>query len=77
MTTNLISKAIEIAGLQPLAQACGVTYQAVRKWERAGHLPRTEWTGETNHAAAIERATKRKVLKKQLLAARGRAAVSA
>lgn len=31
-----------------------VTYQAVRKWAAAGRLPRTEWTGETRYAEAIE-----------------------
>ena len=66
MRPNLMSKAIEEAGLQPLADACGVTYQAVRKWEKNG-LPRTEWTGETNHAEAIEIATNGKVKKSALL----------
>lgn len=34
MNSNPITKAIDLVGLQPLASACGVTYQAVRKWER-------------------------------------------
>ena len=50
---NPITKAIDLAGLQSLANACGVTYQAVRKWEAAGRLPRTEWTGETEYANKI------------------------
>lgn len=66
-TKNLITEAIEIAGLSDLAKACGVTYQAVRKWEKAGHLPRTEWTGETNHAKAIEQVTKGVVSRQKLL----------
>lgn len=70
MSENLITKAIEIAGLQPLADGLGVTYQAVRKWEKAGHLPRTEWTGETDHSSGIERLTNRKVTKKALLSVR-------
>lgn len=65
---NLISEAISIVGLAQLARVCGVTYQAVRKWEGNGHLPRTEWTGETSHAEAIERATGGEVSRTALLA---------
>lgn len=54
---NLITQAIELVGLGQLATACGVTYQALRKWEKARRLPRTDWTGETNYAASIEAAT--------------------
>ena len=54
---NLITQAINHAGLGKLASACGVTYQALRKWESARRLPRTDWTGETDYAAAIEKVT--------------------
>lgn len=54
---NLITQAIDLAGLGKLAAACGVTYQALRKWELAGRLPRTDWTGETDYAARIDAAT--------------------
>jgi hypothetical protein len=54
---NLITQAIQIAGLGNLAIDCGVTYQALRKWERAQRLPRTDWTGETDYASAIDQAT--------------------
>ena len=37
----------------PTAKACGVVYQAVQKWRAKGRLPRTEHTGETNHAERI------------------------
>jgi len=53
MAHPAITKAIKIVGLQDLASGLGVTYQAVRKWEAAGRLPRTEWTGETNYADQI------------------------
>lgn len=67
MEQNLISKAIEIVGLAGLARQLDVTYQAVRKWEAKGRLPRTEWTGETDYAGVIERATKGKISKAALL----------
>jgi len=54
---NLITQAIAQVGLGKLAAACGVSYQALRKWEKAGRLPRTDWTGETDYAEAIEQAT--------------------
>lgn len=47
---NHISRVIEIAGLSQTAEAVGVSYQAVRKWEANGRLPRTDFTGETNYA---------------------------
>lgn len=67
MEQNLISLAVEIVGLAKLARALGVTYQAVRKWEAKGRLPRTEWTGETCYASLIELATEGKVTKDSLL----------
>lgn len=36
-----------------MASACGVTYQAAKKWVDTERLPRTEWTGETTHAEKI------------------------
>lgn len=67
MEQNFISQAIEIVGLAKLAGALGVTYQAIRKWEAKGRLPRTEWTGETGYAELIEAATEGKVSKAALL----------
>lgn len=67
-TPNLISEAISIVGLSRLARECNVTYQALRKWERRGFLPRTEWTGETNYAEVIEEATGGVVSRSALLA---------
>jgi HD-like signal output (HDOD) protein len=48
-----ISKAVDLVGLQPLSNVLGVTYQAIRRWEKSGCLPRTEWTGETDYASKI------------------------
>lgn len=69
-----ISRAIELCG-GPVAFTRKlnehlpkpVSYQAVKKWEAKGRLPRTEWTGETNYAAAIELITDGAVAKTQLL----------
>ena len=60
-----MSKAIKISGLLPISKSCGVSYQAVRKWEKFG-LPNTEWTGETRYAHYIETLTKGKVTKEKL-----------
>lgn len=49
---KILTKLVAEKGLQTVAKSCGVTYQAVRKWESSG-LPRTEFTGETDHAAAL------------------------
>jgi hypothetical protein len=70
-----LSRAIELLG-GPVAftsklnerLAKPVSYQAVKKWEAKGRLPRTDWTGETAYAAAIELITEGKVTRAELLA---------
>ena len=64
---NHISKAIDEVGLAALARGCSVWPNAVLKWQRAGVMPRTEWTGETNHSAIIERLTAGKVRRSDLV----------
>ncbi len=44
-----------------------ITYQAIRKWASTGSLPRTEWTGETDYASAIEDLTGGEVSRVTLL----------
>jgi hypothetical protein len=68
MSDNLITKAISLVGLGVLAKGLGISGQAVRKWEAAGRLPRTEWTGETNYSESIEMLTGGEVTKADLLA---------
>lgn len=68
--------AIERIGLQPLSRGLGVTYQTVRKWQRKG-LPRTEWTGETQYAARIEKMMGGEVTAEQIKARHHPALVSA
>ncbi|MFT5453100.1 MAG: hypothetical protein ACI9N9_002601 [Enterobacterales bacterium] len=67
MKTNLITKAIEIIGLNALAAACSVTRQAIRRWEKSGRVPRSDFTHETNYSAIIETETNQKITKLQLL----------
>jgi hypothetical protein len=49
-----LEAAIEKVGLGRLASGVGRSPQAIRKWQRAGRMPRTEWTGETDYAKRIE-----------------------
>jgi len=74
LAMNLIEQAIKHAGgVTAFTKALNalidrpVTYQAVKKWAVKGRLPRTEWTGESNYAAAIERLTGGQVPREKLL----------
>ena len=53
MSKNYITEAIQIAGLIPVARACGKTYQAVRKWEARGRLPWSDYVGYTRYAEIL------------------------
>jgi hypothetical protein len=57
MTEELhpLEQAISRMGLAQLARELNLTPPALRKWQRAGRMPRTEWTGETDYAKTIER----------------------
>jgi hypothetical protein len=46
-----------------------ITAWAVNKWLRAGRLPRTEYTGETQYAKALERSVNGQVTAEVLLEA--------
>jgi len=53
-----LRKAIEKAGgIAAVANACGVSPRGVYKWLDRGHLPRTEYTGETRYAEIISEAS--------------------
>lgn len=53
-----------------VAKAFGLSRQAVDKWTAQGFLPRTDWTGETDYAGALERMSG--VSRDELLAAKPR-----
>lgn len=67
-TPEPLQRAIDLVGLTRLARECAVSHQAVRKWQRARRMPRTEWTGETGYSRVIERVTDGKVSRDELLA---------
>ena len=69
-----IKRAVQIVGYDRIAAACGVTRYAVVKWTEAGHLPRTDWTGESGYSYIIESLTERQVTRAELLSTRGRKA---
>lgn len=49
-------------------KACGVTPAIVCRWIKQKHLPRTDYTGETDYAGALSKATKGKFSRKWILA---------
>jgi len=63
-----LEQAFDILGPAKVARVCGVKGPSAIKWRTKGSLPRTEWTGETNYAGAIEEATQGLVKKAELLA---------
>jgi hypothetical protein len=68
---NYITEVIEIAGLKKVADAVGLSHQAVRKWEDRQALPRTDYTGETNYASKLAELSGGKVTVEQLRSMRG------
>lgn len=70
-TETPLGRAISLVGLVKLARSLNLTHQAIRKWERAGRMPRTEWTGETAYSAQIEALTGSRVTRDELLRAWG------
>ena len=69
-TSPSLHRAVELTSLTEIARTCGVTYKAVAKWRDRGCLPRTEFTGETRYAEAIERLTGGQVTAEELLSVR-------
>lgn len=66
-TKNALQKAIDIVGLQPLAETLGCSYQAVRKWQKQNRMPDSEYSGRTINCLKIQEATGGAVTVKHLL----------
>jgi len=64
---NLITESIKVIGLTKLAKACDISLAAILGWEKRGHLPRTDWTGETNFSFTIENLSDGKIKREALL----------
>jgi hypothetical protein len=56
-----------LGGCEAVGRLCGKSGKAVQKWVKAGRLPRTEATGETNYAETLSNADPR-IEKEKLLA---------
>lgn len=63
-----LEKAFDLVGPAAIARACGVKGPSAIKWRMKGGLPRTDWTGETDYASAIETVTNGQVTRAELLA---------
>lgn len=66
--TPLAKVVRSIGGQVKAGESCGVSAAMVGKWIRQQHLPRTEYTGETNYAEALSKATGGRYSKKWILA---------
>jgi hypothetical protein len=64
---NLITKAIEIIGLNPLAAACSVTRQGIKRWQKNGRVPKSDFVWETNYCDIIEVESLGKITREELL----------
>ena len=75
MDTDLtpLEQAVQRLSANGIARVCGVSHSAVHLWRKTGFLPRTEFTGETSYAVAIEAATNGEVTREAILAAHNRA----
>lgn len=59
MDIKTLSQAItQVGGPSEAARICDVSPAAVGKWLKRGHLPRTEYSGETNYAELLAKASK-------------------
>ena len=66
-----LEKAIRfLGGYSATARVFGVAYQVIVNWVRRGRLPRTEWTGETDYSARIEKALAGAVTREEILSVR-------
>ena len=65
---HALAKAVQqLGGYAATARLCQVNIRVVSRCAGLGRLPRTEWTGETHYAEAIEAATNGAITKAELL----------
>lgn len=66
-TKYALEEAIKIIGLSNIQKTLGITYQAVRLWQKNNRMPHTEYSGGTYHSKKIEEVTDGKVTISMLL----------
>lgn len=59
--TRVLQKAVDIIGLQPMAEGLGINYQGIRGWQDRNRMPDTEFSARTTHSRKIEIMSKGKV----------------
>jgi DNA-binding transcriptional regulator YiaG len=64
---SILEKTVNKIGLIHLSAYLNISHQSVKKWMNKNCLPRTEFTGETQYAQLIEKATGGKIKAKDLL----------
>lgn len=52
-----LTEAIKEVGVTQISSACGCSVRSIYKWMKKGSLPRTDFTGETNYAEKIAKAS--------------------
>jgi len=67
MQTPALGDVIKLVKVSVVANACGRTPKAIYKWIERGTLPRTDFTGETNYAELIAKASEGRFTATQIL----------
>jgi hypothetical protein len=67
MKINLITKAISIIGINKLASLCSVTRQGIKRWEKNGRVPSSDFVWKTNYCDIIEAETNSEITREELL----------
>ena len=65
---TILAKVVrEIGGQVMAGDVCGVTAAVIGRWIKQQHLPRTDFTGETDYAGALSEASNRLYSRKYIL----------
>jgi hypothetical protein len=65
--TNILRAKEILGGFEALGRVCDTSGNAIKKWVAKGRPPRTEYSGETQYAKQIAKATKNQVKASGLL----------